>query len=65
MGGAKRYELVSSATVGELSAKVNEMMAEGWKLHGSPVAHGRQLVQAMVVTGTSGKRIRRTARTDG
>ena len=61
MGGAKRYELVSAATVGELSAKVNEMMAEGWTVHGSPVTHSRQLVQAMVLPGTSGKRIRRTS----
>ena len=61
MGGAKRYELVSSATVGELSAKVNEMMAEGWKPHGPPVTHSRQLVRAMVLTGTSDKRIRRTS----
>jgi hypothetical protein len=61
MGGAKRYELVSAATVGELSAKVDEMMAERWTVHGSPVTHSRQLVQAMVLTGTSGKRIRRTS----
>ncbi len=61
MGGASRYELVSAATVGELSAKVNELMSEGWTVHGSPVTHSRQLVQAMVLTGTSGKRIRRTS----
>jgi hypothetical protein len=61
MGGAKRYELVSAATVGELSAKVNEMMVEGCTVHGSPVTHSRPLVQAMVLTGTSGKRIRRAS----
>ena len=61
MGGAKRYQLVPAATVGELSEKVSGLMAEGWTVHGSPVTHSRQLVQAMVVTGTSGKRIRRTS----
>ncbi len=61
MGGAQRYELVSAETMGELSAKVNEMMAEGWTVHGPPVTHSRQLVQAMVLTDTSGKRIRRTS----
>jgi len=61
MGGAKRYELVSAATVGELSDKVNELMAEGWTVHGSPVTHSRKLVQAMVLTSKSGKRIRRTS----
>lgn len=61
MGGAKRYELVSAATVGELSEKVNEMMGQGWKVHGPPVTHSGQLVQAMVAAGKSGKRVRRTS----
>jgi hypothetical protein len=61
MGGAKRYELVSAATAGELSEKVNEMMGEGWKEHGPPVPHSGQLVQAMVVTGKRAKRIRKTS----
>lgn len=44
-----QYVLVAETTRVNLEGEVNELLSEGWQLHGSPVTYGGQLLQAMTL----------------
>jgi hypothetical protein len=54
------YELVHSATPGELSQAVSERIEQGWWPMGTPFVHGDRYIQAMVFERSADKRLRKT-----
>jgi len=55
------YELVHSATAGELSQAVSERIEKGWWPMGTPFVHGDRFIQAMVLERSADKRLRKTS----
>ncbi len=60
MTKACSYNLITSKTAEDLSAQVNNHLADGWRLHGKPFFGEGNLYQAVILKGESTKRLRRT-----
>jgi hypothetical protein len=56
-----QYSLLAASDSGDLETRVNEQLELGWEPIGGPAAHHGQLVQAMVLSTDSEKRIRKTS----
>jgi len=55
------YAVITGKDSEDLTTKVNEKLNEDWRLRGSLVVYGDQLLQAIVRRGKPGKRIRKTS----
>jgi hypothetical protein len=42
-----QYAILTAAATSDLQSQVNERLARGWVLHGSPLFTGMSFVQAM------------------
>ena len=54
------FNLITSKTAEDLSAQVNNCLADGWRLYGKPFFGDGCLYQAVILKEGSGKRLRRT-----
>lgn len=43
-----KYKVISNSRIEQVERQVNEHLALGWKLHGSPMMRTHELMQAMV-----------------
>ena len=55
------YAIITGKNSQDLTTKVNEKLAEGWRPRGGLAVNGDQLLQAIVRRGKPGKRIRKTS----
>ena len=54
------FNLITAKTAEDLSAQVNNHLADGWRLYGKPFFGDGNLYQAVILKEGSGKRLRRT-----
>ncbi|MBN2564703.1 MAG: DUF1737 domain-containing protein [Candidatus Eisenbacteria bacterium] len=56
-----QYDILTAGDSQKLAAKVNDKIAEGWQPFGDPFTHAGQLLQAVVLTASAEKRIRKNS----
>jgi hypothetical protein len=54
------FNLITSKTAEDLSAQVNNHLADGWRLYGKPFFGDGNLYQAVILKEERDKRLRRT-----
>ena len=58
------YELIGAGDAREATKQVKDRIKDGWRPFGGPFSHEGQIVQAMVMKGRAGKRIRKSSEDD-
>lgn len=56
-----RYDILTAGDSQKLAAKVNDKIAEGWQPFGDPFALSGHVGQALVLTASAEKRIRKNS----